>query len=184
MEGDIKKKQRIEGLIGSWIFCIFWWFFFGIIGIVVAGWFSFYGDWWITFVGGIILIGAISESIRFSARRLGRRKRLESLIGSWSIFFFFVLLFCIVAMLLAGWWPIRTWWAWFIIGIMLIGAVSSTIRFFAYPDVVEPVIEEVTSIVIEEAPKPIKEAINYCQSCGQKVSPGEKYCQNCGAPIE
>jgi len=180
------KKRRIEGLIGTWSFCFIWWFFFGIIGIVVAGWFSFFGDWWITFVGGIILIGAISETIRFSARRSGRRKRIESLIGSWSIFLFFVLLFCIVGMVLAGWWSINAWWAWFIIGLMFMGAVTSTIRYFIYREAIEPVVEQVTSIVIDDVPEPepVKETINYCQSCGQKVAIGENFCQNCGAPIE
>jgi uncharacterized OB-fold protein len=66
----------------------------------------------------------------------------------------------------------------------LMGAITSTIRFFVYQEVVEPVVDKVTSVVVETDTEPIKETVNYCQSCGQKVAPGEKFCQNCGAPIE
>ncbi|NHJ33229.1 MAG: zinc ribbon domain-containing protein [Asgard group archaeon] len=184
MEGEVKRKRRIEGLIGTWSFCVFWWFFFGIIGIVVAGWFQFFDDWWITFVGGIILIGAISETLRFSALRRGRRKRLESLIGSWSFFLFFVLLFFIIGILVANWWSYDAWWVWLILGLSFMSAVSSTIRFLIYREVVEPVATQVTSIVVDEVPEPVKETVKYCQSCGQQVEPTEKYCANCGAPVE
>jgi hypothetical protein len=183
MVSDVKRKRRIEGLIGTWSFLVFWWFFFGIIGMVATPWFTFKGDWWITFVGGILLIGAISETIRFSAIKRGRRKRLESLISSWGFFLFFVLLFYIVGLLLAEWWDYSAWWIWLIIGMSLMGAVSSTIRFFVYREV-EPIVTEATSIVVEEMPEPVKEAIRYCQSCGQSIEGTEKFCANCGAPIE
>jgi hypothetical protein len=179
---DVKRKRRIEGLIGTWSFCVFWWFFFGIIGIVVAGWFQFKDDWWISFVGGILLIGAISETIRFTAMKYGRRKRLESLISSWGFLLIFVLLFFVVGVLLAEWWTIGSWWVWFIIGMSLMGAISSTIRFLVYREI-EPVISDVTSIVTV-VPEPVKETVKYCASCGQNVEPTEKFCANCGAPLE
>ncbi|MCK5047599.1 MAG: zinc ribbon domain-containing protein, partial [Candidatus Heimdallarchaeota archaeon] len=155
----------------------------GIIGILVAPWFDFFGDWWITFVGGILLIGAIAETIRFTAMKRGKRKRLESLISSWSFFLFFVLLFFVVGVLLTPWWPIDTWWVWLIIGLSFMGAVSSTIRFFVYREI-EPIVTEVTaSVQVEEIPEQIKNA-KFCQSCGQKAEGTEKFCANCGAPIE
>lgn len=183
MEGYVKRKRRIEGLIGTWSFLVFWWFFFGIIGILVAHWFDFFADWWITFVGGILLIGAIAETIRFTAMKQGKRKRLESLIGSWSFFLFFILLFFVVGILLAGWWYYDAWWVWLIIGLSFMGAVSSTIRFFVYREI-EPIVTEVTaSVQVEEIPEPVK-TTKFCQSCGQKVEGTEKFCANCGAPIK
>ena len=180
---DVKRKRRIEGLIGTWSFCIFWWFFFGIIGILVAPWFEFRGDWWITFVGGILLIGAIAQTIRFYAMRQGKRRRLESLITSWSFFLFFVLLFYIVGNLLAEWWGYEAWWVWLIIGLSLMSVVTSTIRFFVYREI-EPIVTEVTaSVQVEEILEPVKTA-KFCQSCGQKVEGTEKFCANCGSPIE
>ncbi|TET27911.1 MAG: zinc ribbon domain-containing protein [Candidatus Heimdallarchaeota archaeon] len=179
---DIKRKRRIEGLIGTWSFLIFWWFFFGIIGILVAGWFQFFNDWWITFVGGILLIGAIAETIRFTAMKRGKRKRLESLITSWSFFLFFTLLFFVIGILLANWWSYDAWWVWLIIGLSFMGSISSTIRFFVYREI-EPIVTKATSIVVEEVPEPVKETSKFCQSCGQQVEGTEKFCANCGALV-
>ena len=182
MEGIVKRRRRIEGLIGTWSFCIFWWFFFGIIGILVAPWFNFFSDWWITFVGGILLIGAIAETIRFTAMRRGKRRRLESLISSWSFFLFFVLLFFVIGILLANWWSYDAWWVWLIIGLSFMGSISSTIRFFVYREI-ETIVTKATSIVVEEVPEPVKETSKFCQSCGQQVEGTEKFCANCGAPV-
>lgn len=115
--------------------------------------------------------------------RQGKRRRLESLITSWSFFLFFVLLFYIVGNLLAEWWGYEAWWVWLIIGLSLMSAVTSTIRFFVYREI-EPIVTEVTaSVQVEEIPEPVKTA-KFCQSCGQKVEGTEKFCANCGSPIE
>ncbi|NHJ47063.1 MAG: zinc ribbon domain-containing protein [Asgard group archaeon] len=189
MEGDIVRKRRIEGLITSWSMFAFWMFFFAVIGIVVAGWFTIW-SWWIWLVGGMMFIGAVAETIRFVAQKHGRRRRLSSLIGSWSFFLFFVLLFYIVGILTAQWFDYNDWWVWFIIGIFFFGAVISTIRFFIYNVTAPketpfetPVVVVDTTVqketVVETAKPPV-----FCESCGVKIEGSEQFCSNCGAPIK
>ncbi len=114
-----KRRHRVEALIGSWSFFVFWMFLFGIIGILVADWFTV-ASWWIWLIGGMAFIGAVAETIRFTAMKRGKRKRLESLIGSWSFFLFFVLLFYVIGIEAAGWWTYDAWWVWLILGLLFI----------------------------------------------------------------
>lgn len=177
-----KRRRRVEALIGSWSFFVFWMFLFGIIGILVADWFTV-ASWWIWLIGGMAFIGAVAETIRFTAMKRGKRKRLESLIGSWSFFLFFVLLFYVIGIEAAGWWTYDAWWVWLILGLSFMGTISTTIRFFVYRhDDVQPV-PETTTIQTPEPIQPEK-GPKFCQSCGQQVEGTEKFCANCGAPVE
>jgi hypothetical protein len=186
MEGDIRRKRRIEGLISSWSIFTFWMFFFAVIGIVVAGWFTVRGSWWIWFVGGMMFIGALAETTRFIALRRGRRRRLESLIGSWSFFLFFMLLFYVIGIVVAQWWTYNDWWVWLVIGIFFFGSVTSTIRFFIYSEPKDATPAD-TYVAPETPPDAVvqmeKAPAAFCESCGAKVQGTEQFCANCGAPI-
>ncbi|MGC9781316.1 MAG: hypothetical protein HZR80_18890 [Candidatus Heimdallarchaeota archaeon] len=84
-----------------WSIFVFWMFFFGLIGILAAGWFTI-ADWWIWFVGGILLIFALSATIKFIVDRRGRRPRFISMLGSWMFLLIVILLFYIIGILAAG----------------------------------------------------------------------------------
>ncbi|NHJ39283.1 MAG: zinc ribbon domain-containing protein [Asgard group archaeon] len=181
MSGPI-RKARIEALISSWSIFTFWIFFFGLIGILAAGWFNVF-DWWIWFVGGILFIFAISATIKFIADRRGRKPRFTSMITSWMFFLFMFLLFYIVGVLTAGWFDYGDWWVWFLIGLFLLGAITSTIRFFVYSSSYDDYGREITKTTFTVEASPKAETI-FCKSCGAKVEGQEKFCANCGAPID
>ncbi|NHK30958.1 MAG: zinc ribbon domain-containing protein [Asgard group archaeon] len=182
MSDSIRNKPRIEALISSWSIFIFWIFFFGLIGILAAGWFDVF-DWWIWFVGGIFFIFALSATLKYVSDRRGRKPRFISMLSSWMFFLFMFLLFFLVGILTAGWFDYSDWWVWFLIGLFLMGAITSTIRYFIYSSDEVPRYRKrtTTTFTFETTPK---DETKFCQSCGAKVEYEEKFCANCGAPIE
>lgn len=182
LSDSLRRRPRIESLISSWSMFTFWMFFFGLIGILAAGWFDVY-DWWIWFVGGIFFIFALSATIKFISDKRGRKPRFISMISSWMLFLFMFLLFYLIGVLAASWFDYGDWWVWLIIGLLLMGAITSTIRYFVYSsdETTQPRERTRTTITVETTPK---DEDKFCQSCGAKVEGLEKFCANCGAAIE
>lgn len=106
-----------------------------------------------------------------------------------ALFFFYI-----IGDLLANWWH-NAWWVWVILGFSLIGAISTTLRFFAsrFSDVsdVEYDSDIPTSVAITESvyqteyssKEQTSTAIRYCKNCGAAIEQPSQYCASCGEEI-
>lgn len=112
------------------------------------------------------------------------RKRLNQVISSWTTFAFVLFFFYIIGDLLADWWH-NAWWVWMILGFSLIGAISTTFRYFASgPERQSEFTQESEqSAIIEPQSEEISTNVKFCKNCGAAIESPSQFCASCGEEL-
>ncbi|MHA1211962.1 MAG: hypothetical protein ACTSSH_05825 [Candidatus Heimdallarchaeota archaeon] len=128
------------------------------------------------------------------------RSGFHAFCSTWTSFaFVFIIFFYIIGDVTFGWWH-NAIWVWIIIGFSLLGAISTSIRFFIFAssrisqhpetryysenNVQEYIPESDSSLMPTRGEEESHKTKRFCKYCGVEITGSGEFCQNCGSPSQ